>query len=245
MIYCFTGTGNSLQIAEAISSRTGQSVMRITENMFLPDSSEDVWIVSPVYFFNQPPLVRDFVDSLKPARGRKVVFVFNYGSTPGRVCKKSVRELNKRGFTDVSAFGIRMPENYIMLFSVPPEDKCEKMKDSVDSLVDDIVSKVSKTNYVNNKGLGFGSLLTFFGNTTYGMMSKTKKFCVEENCTGCGACAKLCPRHIIEMSEGKPVWTQTKCDHCNACINRCPVEAIQYGKSTKKKKRYVNDRVKL
>ena len=191
MIYCFTGTGNSLQIAEAISSRTGQSVMRITENMLLPDSSEDVWIVSPVYFFNQPPLVRDFVDSLKPAGGRKVVFVFNYGSTPGRVCKKSVRELNKRGFTDVSAFGIRMPENYIMLFSVPPEDKCEKMKDSVDSLVDDIVSKVSETNYVNNKGLGFGSLLTFFGNSAYGMMSKTKKFCVEENCTGCGACAKL------------------------------------------------------
>ncbi|MGI5933052.1 MAG: 4Fe-4S dicluster domain-containing protein, partial [Eubacterium sp.] len=30
------------------------------------------------------------------------------------------------------------------------------------------------------------------------------------------------------------------CTKCSACINRCPVQAIQYGKRTKKRPRYVH-----
>lgn len=245
MIYCFTATGNSLQIADEIAEQTKQSVVRIDENTPAPDNSEDVWIVSPVYYFNQPPLVKKFVDSLTPVKGRKVIFVFNYGSTPGNAGRKSVKELKKRGFSDVYAFGMKMPENYILMFSVPSEEKCEKMKSSVKGNVSEIISKVSGKEYVSGTGRILGILLTPFGIPAYNIIRKTKKFRCEDKCTGCGFCEKVCPRHIIKIDNGKPVWTQEKCDHCNACINRCPVKAIQYGKSTVKKKRYVNDRVKL
>ena len=50
-------------------------------------------------------------------------------------------------------------------------------------------------------------------------------FC--KNCTGCGACANVCPVGAIEMranSEGflYPHIDQTKCVNCGLCANRCP-----------------------
>ena len=42
------------------------------------------------------------------------------------------------------------------------------------------------------------------------------------------------------MTDGRPVWTKNKCLKCCGCINRCPVSAIQYGKRTASRGRYVN-----
>ena len=46
------------------------------------------------------------------------------------------------------------------------------------------------------------------------------------------------PLNNINMVDGKPVWGNT-CIHCSACINRCPKLAIEYGKKTIGKNRYV------
>ena len=43
----------------------------------------------------------------------------------------------------------------------------------------------------------------------------------------------------IAMAEGRPVW-QGHCVQCLACLHRCPVTAVQYGKKTANKGRYVN-----
>jgi NAD-dependent dihydropyrimidine dehydrogenase PreA subunit len=43
---------------------------------------------------------------------------------------------------------------------------------------------------------------------------------------------------------GRPAW-EGQCTLCLACLHRCPAEAIQYGKETVGKGRYVNPRVKL
>lgn len=47
-------------------------------------------------------------------------------------------------------------------------------------------------------------------------------------CTGCGACAAVCPKNCIQMhpdSEGfrQPVVDTEKCIHCNRCASVCPV----------------------
>lgn len=46
------------------------------------------------------------------------------------------------------------------------------------------------------------------------------------DCTGCGACEKLCPKGAINMVEDKegfkyPVIDKEKCVNCKLCINRC------------------------
>ena len=60
----------------------------------------------------------------------------------------------------------------------------------------------------------------------------------------CGLCKDVCIDEIIEMEDGKPKWTNDRCSHCMGCISRCPKEAIQYGKVTQKRVRYVNSSLK-
>ena len=46
--------------------------------------------------------------------------------------------------------------------------------------------------------------------------------CDPEKCTGCGACARICPSQAITMKEGKPVLNREACTLCGKCENFCP-----------------------
>ncbi|MDW7657423.1 MAG: 4Fe-4S binding protein, partial [Bacillota bacterium] len=59
----------------------------------------------------------------------------------------------------------------------------------------------------------------------------------------CRLCADICPEKTIVMQAGKPVWQKERCCYCLACLHRCPVQAIQHGRTTKGKRRYVNPKV--
>lgn len=43
-----------------------------------------------------------------------------------------------------------------------------------------------------------------------------------EKCTGCGACAAVCPSGAVRMEEGRPVLDQAICTLCGKCENFCP-----------------------
>lgn len=48
---------------------------------------------------------------------------------------------------------------------------------------------------------------------------------VNDGCTGCGLCVKICPMENLSMSDGR-VATHDRCSICYRCINRCPTQAI-------------------
>ncbi|MFW9997318.1 MAG: EFR1 family ferrodoxin [Candidatus Odinarchaeota archaeon] len=50
-------------------------------------------------------------------------------------------------------------------------------------------------------------------------------FQINEDCTGCGTCSRVCPVGNIEMVDGKPKW-QHHCENCTACFQWCPRDAI-------------------
>jgi MinD superfamily P-loop ATPase len=69
-------------------------------------------------------------------------------------------------------------------------------------------------------------------------------FQADENCNGCGVCARVCPVSNIRMVDDRPVW-QHRCEQCFACLQWCSQEAIQFGSKTSGGKRYHHPDVKL
>lgn len=47
----------------------------------------------------------------------------------------------------------------------------------------------------------------------------------EDACTGCGACAEVCPAEAITVNDVAKVDPEL-CTECGACTEECPVEAI-------------------
>jgi ferredoxin len=54
----------------------------------------------------------------------------------------------------------------------------------------------------------------------------------ENRCTGCGACAVMCPAHAISVSDNKKHRTVTvsmsSCIYCGACAAVCPEQALEF-----------------
>jgi Pyruvate/2-oxoacid:ferredoxin oxidoreductase delta subunit/flavodoxin len=70
-----------------------------------------------------------------------------------------------------------------------------------------------------------------------------KSIYTDDQCQGCGTCARLCPAGNIAMIEGKPTW-QHHCEICLACAEWCPNLAIHHG-YREYGKTYRHPRVKL
>lgn len=52
-------------------------------------------------------------------------------------------------------------------------------------------------------------------------------FVLEDKCTGCGACLKLCPQQAIQGEPKNPhTIDPSTCIRCGVCRDACPYEAI-------------------
>ena len=59
-----------------------------------------------------------------------------------------------------------------------------------------------------------------------GIIGQRVPLFIEDRCTGCGACAKLCPMGALEMVDNKPVRSAEICNNCGRCISLCKKDAI-------------------
>ena len=253
MIFYFSGTGNSLYVAQKLHESEGGELIDIVNAInekhfkFKVKEGEKIGIVFPVYFLGLPTVVSEFIAKLTIESDAKpfVYTVITYGGSIGNADKMLGKKLKGRNIQLNSAFSIKMPSNYIMMYDVSDKEKQNLTLRSAEKQIEKIVGLLE----INKKGdfsnHGYLAILTPLLYRIYGIRRKTKNFYATDACTSCGLCEEICPSKTIQLTSGKPEWINEKCSHCSACINRCPAEAIQYGNSTKKRGRYVNPNVKF
>ena len=257
MILYFSGTGNSAYAAKYISREIHDEVIdlfqKIKYNDYSALTSDRPWIVvAPVYCWQLPHLVRDWMLQTKFNGNRDIYFILTCGSNMGNADKYlrqlcSQLDLNYRGVASVV-----MPENYIAMFNSPSEEEATVIMKKSERTLNRIIRRLKNNEDLTPaKSSIIGKISSRLVNAVYyPLIVKDKKFYTEDTCTGCGLCAAKCPLGNIEMVQSasgtdgtsgssnlRPQWNGN-CTHCMACISYCPAEAIEYGKISKGKRRY-------
>ena len=59
-----------------------------------------------------------------------------------------------------------------------------------------------------------------------GAQAQENGYFVTDRCTGCGACAAVCPQRCIDVAKPARI-RQENCLHCGNCLAACPAHAIE------------------
>lgn len=254
IIYYFTGTGNSLAAARKISALLGDcelvpvASLENFEGEVIP-SAECIGIIFPVYDFGLPAIVADFAGRIDISRVRYSFCII----TSGGMGKSALHQLNsivtkKNGRPFDAGWEIHMVGNFVPLYSPMGGKKLEKRLAAADERIRQISRLIESRTPAPPGITPVSSLLKL---VMYGpLMNKIRQgavdgsFSVDENCTSCGTCMKVCPVRNIEMTDGKPRW-QHHCEFCLGCLNYCPSGAIQWGQRTRGRRRYHHPEIKI
>jgi len=247
MIFYYSATGNSKYVAKKVQERFGGNLIDMAaavrkknyEHAFV--EGETAVFVFPVYFAGLPATVAEFINKLEiKGEQPEICGICTFGGIAGGVDRRFRKAFKAKGISVRAFYDVKMPENCIFVFNPPIREAALMTLKRSDARIKDVLDSMA---FNHRKPYRSGPLDWFVSaveGPLYGPSCGTKKFTVDDRCIGCGLCQTVCPVAAIEMEDGRPVWTKAKCDHCAGCIMRCPVEAIQYGRSTKKRFRYVH-----
>lgn len=247
-IFYFSGTGNSLQVANDIAEKIGEcEVFNLakydTDNEI---TAERVGVVFPVNFWGIPNVIGRFLSEIKLDGNPYIFAIATCGAVVGASLVQVDDLLRINNHKLHSGFMIKMPENYIIYYNADSKAKQQKLFHDEELKV----SVISKA-VINKKELPIEKskyiVDTLFGKVVNHAVvrkfhSKDTHFTVNDGCTGCGKCEKVCSVGNITMENEKPIWNH-HCEFCLGCLQSCPVEAINYENKTQRRTRYINPNV--
>lgn len=140
MVFYFTGTGNSLWVADAIGKELGEPLISLAAALkkeeavltYALRADERIVFVYPVHSWGPALPVMRFISRLTFTGydGQPVYSVCTCGDECGYTLQKMRKALAKRCISLTAGYSVQMPNNYILLpgFSVdPPEVEKEKL----------------------------------------------------------------------------------------------------------------------
>lgn len=246
MIFYFSGTGNSKHIAEKCAKASGERIVFMSENtiagqeIYEIGEKESIGFIFPVYWYCIPTIVEKFVKQLRLSGYRKqyVYAVATYGIAAGNTMDRLIKILDHKQLKLNGIYGVQMVDNYVVGYNIAKEARRREITRKAETELDQIIAMIkahTTTEYIKKGGIAF---VTPVSSYAYRKTDHTKKFHTTNACTGCGQCVKDCPCNVIRMKNNRPEWTG-ECTFCLKCIHSCKQSAIQYGRFTKNRNRYL------
>ena len=237
MIYYFSGTGNSLLVAQRLADAICEPLSAMKDVAMQHEGA--IGLVFPVYAWGLPRVVEEFLLAHKAqlqSADTYVYAVMTCGDDMGYADRMLERLLGRQLN---AAFSVQMPNTYVCLpgFDVDSREVYDRKMAAMPEAVEDIAADVRERTHVRR--LVRGSMPW---TKTYVLRPLFNRFLVTDKyfhadaslCTSCGKCRKACPVGNVSIASGIPVW-QSHCTGCLACFHTCPHHAINFGRMTQHK----------
>jgi formate hydrogenlyase subunit 6/NADH:ubiquinone oxidoreductase subunit I len=231
VIYCFSGTGNSLNAARIIAKEMGGATIVSVKKGAKSDLAADadvVGFVCPVYEWDIPETLRDFAENLAVNPKAYTFLVATYVAIHGRCFETMDAILRKKGTRLHFGKPLRCVASQCIAYEpfpspklmVPYSDRCARK-------IGRQIAERKTNNYPRMSPITrarYDKAMMPFLNIQH---EYDKGFYTSDACVGCGLCEKICPCKNITMQGKNPQWNHS-CIGCNACVVYCPKKAVQY-----------------
>lgn len=246
IIFYFSGTGNNLAVARQLAKELGDTdILPMRYLMTHKEiSSEYDWVgfSAPTYYSHIPPYVEECMKNITYTGHQKVFLIAGCGGNRGLTMedlRKLVNDCNKEVALE---YMVIYPGNYITSYDAFPnwyqKFFIQQSYKKLHKIANDIKNDKSR------KPLGKSILYLYdmkhdadSQKIIASFASIGQQYTISDECTGCGACAKLCPVGNITMENGHPVFGD-HCNQCMACIQWCDRHALDDREKAKNRTRY-------
>lgn len=241
ILYYYTSTGNSLAIARKIAEGLGGAeilpMASFRSAPIKPDAGR-IGILFPVYAWGPPRTVEEFLSKLDLSAASYVFAIASCGGTSAGALAKVRKALRARGGKLNAGFALRSDlyggaqdgdkQAFVVRLVRSLSGRApERERDALPAIVDTIRAG-GRARGADGAPAGRVVAGMIHGMASGIFASADKSYRVAEACTGCGTCARVCPRGNVAMESGRPAWKHD-CDACGACVIWCPSKAIAQG----------------
>ncbi|MGC4119587.1 MAG: EFR1 family ferrodoxin [Myxococcales bacterium] len=244
-LFYFSATGNTLATARQLAARLPDTTLERIDASgdahAVHTDATKVGILFPVYCLDPAPPVLEFARRLRLDRCDYAFAVATHNGDPGSALTVLDRALARNGGALSAGWSLLMPGTslHVVDYTNPPEERRARL-DQARHRIPEIAAAVEKgERHALEQRARFGERCKSRVNRTIltSVYPAQRHFQVEESCSGCATCARVCPCGNVRLEAGRPSWGDD-CVQCLACLHWCPRSAVQIGGHTQGKLRY-------